>query len=153
MKRVYGHLKLFTFIFVKLWKNKKNNWKGFCKEFLKKLWKKINTWNIRCLVDETIGPAIQRPSVLYWRLSDFRWKTPWKDPSPIWTPIGGLSKGYFPGSSLTVLVYVLKKRAKVSNIIRIQRRKLVYVSEIGAFYCFFPFKRFGLLKQDTVVIR
>ena len=34
--------------------------------------KKNNTWNIRHLVNETIVPLTQRPSVLYWRLSDFR---------------------------------------------------------------------------------
>ena len=57
---------------------------------------------------------------------------------PLQTPYG-LYKGSLSGTSLTVLVYVLKKRArKVSNIIRIQWRKLVYVSEIGAVYSFFP---------------
>ena len=43
-----------------------------CKEFCKKLWRKNNTWNIRRLVDESFVPAIQRPSVLCWRLSDFK---------------------------------------------------------------------------------
>ena len=47
------------------------NWNDFCKEFCKKLWKKNNTWNIRCMIDETIVPSTQRPSVSYWRLSDF----------------------------------------------------------------------------------
>ena len=63
--------------------------------------------------------------------------------------IRGLSKGYFPGSSLTVLVNVLKKRAKVSNIIRIQRRQLVYVSEIGAVYWFFQLK--GLVFLNNIL--
>ena len=31
----------------------------------------IFTWNIRCFVDESFVPATQRPSILYWRLSDF----------------------------------------------------------------------------------
>ena len=44
----------------------------FCKGFCKKLWKKNNTWNIRCLVDELFVPSTHQPSVLYWRLSDFK---------------------------------------------------------------------------------
>ena len=35
-------------------------------------YEKNNAWNIRCLVDELFVPSIQRPSVLYWRLSDFK---------------------------------------------------------------------------------
>ena len=35
-----GHSKLFIFIFVIFLKNKKINWKDFCKEFWKKSWKK-----------------------------------------------------------------------------------------------------------------
>ena len=30
------------------------NWKAFCKVFCKKLWKKINAWSIRRLVNEII---------------------------------------------------------------------------------------------------
>ena len=33
--------------------------------------KKIYTWNIKRLVDESFIPATQQPSVLYWRLLDF----------------------------------------------------------------------------------
>ena len=45
-----GHSKLFTFILVFLLKNKKIDWKYFCKEFCKKSWKKIilgtsDTWS------------------------------------------------------------------------------------------------------------
>ena len=65
-------LKTLYFYFCNFIKNKKINWNDFCKEFCKKLWKKKNTWNIRRLVDETIIPSTHRPSVLYWRLSDFR---------------------------------------------------------------------------------
>ena len=32
---------------------------------------KKNTWNVRCLVDESFVPSAQRTSVLYCRLSDF----------------------------------------------------------------------------------
>ena len=39
-----------------------------------------NTWNIGCLIDEFVpethwpsNPATQQPSVLYWRLTDFRY--------------------------------------------------------------------------------
>ena len=34
--------------------------------------KKNNAWNIRRLVDESFIPSTQRPSVYYWRLSDFK---------------------------------------------------------------------------------
>ena len=64
------HSRVFIFILVNLQKTK-NKLKGFCKEFCKKLWIKNNTWNIRHLFNETIIPATQQPSVLYWRLSDF----------------------------------------------------------------------------------
>ena len=57
--------------FWNMWKNKKNNWNNFCKEFCKKLWKKNDTWNIRCLVDKSFVPANQQTRVLYFRLSDF----------------------------------------------------------------------------------
>ena len=33
--------------------------------------KKINTWNIRRLINELFVPANQQPSILYRRLSDF----------------------------------------------------------------------------------
>ena len=70
--------KLFIFVLVKLYKNTKINWKDFCKEICKKLWKNNNTWNIRRLVgkndDRPIAPAYWyvyiRP-LLYWRFSDF----------------------------------------------------------------------------------
>ena len=38
--------------------------------------KKNTTWNIRRLVDKTIVPWTQRPSVLYWRLLDFNFDPP-----------------------------------------------------------------------------
>ena len=47
----------------------KKNLKDFFKEFYKKLWKKSDA-------DEKIVPSTQRPSVLYWRLSYFRWNPP-----------------------------------------------------------------------------
>ena len=43
----------------------------FANNFAKVLWKKNNTLNIRCLVDESFVPANQRTNVLYCRLSDF----------------------------------------------------------------------------------
>ena len=42
----------------------------FAKNFARN-YEKISTWNIRRLVDESFVPATQRPSALYWRLSDF----------------------------------------------------------------------------------
>ena len=86
-----GHSKLFIFIFVILWKkNKKINWQDFCKEFARNH-EKNDTWNIRRLVDNSFVPSskwpsvyckltefwsmgqlTQLPSLLYWRLSDFR---------------------------------------------------------------------------------
>ena len=59
-------LKMFFFLIYK--ESKKNNWNDFCKEFIKK----INTWNIRCLGEESFVPAKQQTSVLYCRLSDFK---------------------------------------------------------------------------------
>ena len=47
------------------------NWKAFCKVFCKKLWIKNNTRNIRRLVDDSFVPLSQRPSVIYYRLTDF----------------------------------------------------------------------------------
>ena len=52
-------------------KNEEINWKGFCKEFCKKLWKKNNTQIITCLVGKSFVPSAQRTSVLYCRLTDF----------------------------------------------------------------------------------
>ena len=77
-----GHSKLFIFIFVILQGNKKINWKDFCKELCKKSWKKNNTWNIRCLVDDSFVPSSKQTSVLYCRLTDFwedreSWVIPW----------------------------------------------------------------------------
>ena len=54
-------LKTLYFYFCKVIKNKKINWKDFCKEFCKKLWKKNHTWNIRRLVNETIVPSTPQP--------------------------------------------------------------------------------------------
>ena len=51
---------------------KKINWKGFCKEFCKILWKQNNTWNINRLADESFVPSAQQTSVLYCRLTDFK---------------------------------------------------------------------------------
>ena len=53
-----GHSKLFFFIFVKLWKNKKINWNDFSKEFCNKSWKKISlgtsdTWSLVHLYKRT----------------------------------------------------------------------------------------------------
>ena len=46
--------------------------KWFLQRILQEIMNKKNTWNIRHLVDESFVPATQQPSVLYWRLSDFR---------------------------------------------------------------------------------
>ena len=54
------HSKLFIFIFVMLWENKKNKLKGFLQRILQEIMKKDDTWNIRRLVNETIVPATQR---------------------------------------------------------------------------------------------
>ena len=43
-----------------------------CKEFCKKSWKKNNTWNIRCLVDELFIPVTQQPSDLAYHIEDCR---------------------------------------------------------------------------------
>ena len=40
---------------------------------------KKNTWNVRHLLDESFVPSAQRTSILYCRLSDFRWQ--WHDES------------------------------------------------------------------------
>ena len=53
-------------------KNKKINWKDFCKEFCKKSWKKNNTWNIRQLVDDSFVPSSKQPSILYCKLTDLK---------------------------------------------------------------------------------
>ena len=66
-----GHSKPFFYFCNFIKKNKKTNWKGFCKEFCKILWKKNNTWNIRCLVNESFIPSAQWTSILYCRLTDF----------------------------------------------------------------------------------
>ena len=64
-------LKTLYFYLCKGIKNKKNKLKGFLQRILQEIMKKDNTWNIRRLVNETIVPSTQRPSILYWRLSDF----------------------------------------------------------------------------------
>ena len=58
-----GHSKIFIFIFVKLYKNKKINLKGFLQRILQEIMKKNDIWNIGRLVNETIVsivPATQR---------------------------------------------------------------------------------------------
>ena len=64
--------KTIYFCFLNLQKNKKINWKGFCKKFCKILWKKNNTWNTRPLVNESFITLAQQTSVLYCRLTDFK---------------------------------------------------------------------------------
>ena len=64
-------LKTLYFYFCNFIKNKKINWKDFCKEFCKKSWKK-KYWNIRSLVDDSFVPSSKQPSVIYivdWRIS------------------------------------------------------------------------------------
>ena len=59
----FGHSKLF-----------KDKLKQFLKRILQGIArKKNNTWNIRCLVDESFVPASQKTSLSYWRLTDFKW--------------------------------------------------------------------------------
>ena len=57
-------LKTLYFYFCKVIKKFLKNWKDFCKEFCKKLWKKNNTWNIRCL--ESFVPVNQGTSITYY---------------------------------------------------------------------------------------
>ena len=45
--------------------------KGFLQTILQEIIKKNNTWNIRCLVDDSFVPSSKRPSVLYCKLTDF----------------------------------------------------------------------------------
>ena len=70
-------LKTLYFHFCNLIKKIKINWKGFCKEFCKILWKNNNTWNIRHLVDNSFVPSAQQTSVLYCRLTDSKWIYLW----------------------------------------------------------------------------
>ena len=86
-------LKTLYFNFCKIIKNTKINWNDFCKEFCKKLWKKNHTWNIRRLVDESFVPANQRPSVLYWRLSDFSWNK-LAQTNTVWVRVTSISHRY-----------------------------------------------------------
>ena len=51
---IYHRLKTLYFHFCNF--IKKNELKGFCKEFWKILWKKNNTWNIRSLFVESFVP-------------------------------------------------------------------------------------------------
>ena len=62
-------LKTLYFYICKVMKNKKINWKDFCKEFRKNLWKKkiLETSD-----DWSPSRLAQWPSVLYWRLTDFK---------------------------------------------------------------------------------
>ena len=50
---------------------------NIAKNFARNYEKKNNTWNIKCLVDESFVPATQRSSILYSRLSDFRFQSLW----------------------------------------------------------------------------
>ena len=72
MDRALGYSKLFIFIFVNLWKNRKINGNNFCKECCKKLWKKNNTKNIRRLVNESFVPANQQTSKPAYYIVDCR---------------------------------------------------------------------------------
>ena len=84
----------------------KKNWKDFCKEFFKKLWKKNSTWNIRRLVNETIVPSTQQPSVLYWRFLDlWTFWSHWRKLLPHSVP-GGVCLQYYKPRFL-VLTYSL----------------------------------------------
>ena len=65
------HSKLFISIFVILWKNKKINWKDFCKEFLQEIMKKIilwtsDAWSTICLSHR---PSDQTYYIVDWRIS------------------------------------------------------------------------------------
>ena len=67
-----GQSKLFIFYFCKFMKNRKMNWNHVCKEFCKKMWKKISeTWSTSHLSQQT--------SVWYCRLSDFKYAVPCLD--------------------------------------------------------------------------
>ena len=66
-------LKTLYFYFCKVIKKWEIKLKGFFAKNFENNYEKNNTWNIRRLVNETIIPSSQRPSVLYWRLSDL-WK-------------------------------------------------------------------------------
>ena len=46
--------------------------KDFAKNFARNHEKKNNTWNFRCLVNESFVPSAKQTSILYCRLSDFR---------------------------------------------------------------------------------
>ena len=59
----WGHSKLFIFIFSTY--KRIENW-------IKTIFAKKYTLNIRQLVDESFVPSTQQPSVLYWRLTDFK---------------------------------------------------------------------------------
>ena len=59
--------KPFHFFFYKITKMKIKSFE--CPKSIRNYEK--NTWNVRCLVDESFVPSAQRASVLYWRLSDF----------------------------------------------------------------------------------
>jgi hypothetical protein len=60
------------FRFCKVIKKWKNELKEFLQRILQQIMKENNTWNIRHLVDESFGPSTKQPSVLYWRLTDFK---------------------------------------------------------------------------------
>ena len=48
--------------------------KGLFQRILQEIMKKNNKWNIRRLVDDLVVPSSKRPSVLYYKLTDF-WKS------------------------------------------------------------------------------
>ena len=52
-------LKTLYFYFCKVIKKLKNELKGFLQRILQEIMEKNNTWNIRCLVNETIVPLTQ----------------------------------------------------------------------------------------------
>ena len=69
-------LKTLCFYFCKFIKKMKKcieSWKlkPFLQRILQEIMKKNNTWNIKCLVNESFVPVNQGTSILYCRLSDF----------------------------------------------------------------------------------
>ena len=117
-------LKTLYHLFVKLQKNK--NWKDFCKEFFKKLWRKINAWNIRCWVNEMIVPLTQQPTVLYWRLSDFRYS--WQFRQQQWG--SKIEKNiYLLKYKGTPLFFSLQKNHQCCTLL-FQVQKLIHLSNI-----------------------
>ena len=52
--------------------SQENEFNRFLQTILQEFMEKNDTWNIRRLVDELFVPATKQPSVLYWRLSEFK---------------------------------------------------------------------------------